>query len=160
MALLSYLMGKLSKFKRFPFQIRNDCGGRAILFSTPAVQHSSYRAIHFDREICRELADVIMLDDILGTIRVWMMLKGLAPEGNEHLVKLLCAEMLVAISMNDELTIKAGSTLLEWFILGFAETQQHRGKGVARQLKHALVDFPILDYITNITGADAERFCR
>ena len=81
MALLSYLMGKCPKLSDFTIKFAMISGGRAILFSTPTVQHSSYGAIHFDREICRELSDEIMLDDILGTIRVCMVFKRLAAEG-------------------------------------------------------------------------------
>lgn len=75
MALLSYLLGKCPKIKLFHYEIRIECGRSAILSSTPTVQHRPYGAVHLDREIRSEFSDVIMLDDILGTIRVWMLLK-------------------------------------------------------------------------------------
>jgi hypothetical protein len=156
MALLSYLLGKCPKIKRFNYEIRIDRGRSAILFNTPAVQHRPYGTGHLDREIRAEFTDVIVLNDILGTVRICVLLKGMTAEGEEHLVKLILIEPLVAVLVNDVLAVESGSTLLERFILGFAKTQQNRRECIARQLEHALVHFPILDDVTNIAGADAE----
>ncbi len=125
--------------------------------SAPVLKHCANRAVHFDREIGSEFSNIVCLDDIKGAVREFVEFERAATERQVHLIQLFGGEAPVAVLVDDEFRVETRHLRTGRRFSGFPEADQRGGDGVARQLEHRLMDFPVFNDIADVAGTNPKR---